>query len=114
MRTLSKAERWYEVKKQSYAYAENPTGKKIKHLQSDNGKEYLTNKFNDFLQFRGIRQRLTVSPTPEQNRIAERKNRTLVETAQCFLLYNQDSQRRFGLKLSQRHIKLEIDTLLEA
>jgi len=35
---------------------------------------------------RGIRRRLTVPHTPEQNGIAERKNRTLVEAARCMMI----------------------------
>lgn len=67
------------------AYAENLTGKKIKHLQSDNGREYVNNEFNDFLNKAGIRRRLTAPYTPQQNGIAERKNRTLVEMARCMM-----------------------------
>lgn len=53
------------------ALVENQTGRKIKCLQSDNGKEYVNREFDDFLKKEGIKRRLT--HTPEQNGIAPRK-----------------------------------------
>lgn len=38
------------------------------------------------LKERGIKRHLTVPYNPEQNRISERKNRTLMETARCLLI----------------------------
>ena len=71
------------------SHAENITGKKIKFLQSDNGTEYLTNEFEEYLNLHGIQRRLTVPHTPEQNGVAERKNRSLVETTRCLLLQSK-------------------------
>jgi len=68
------------------SYAETITGKRIKYLQSDNGKEYKNKAFDEFLKSNGIGCRLTVTHTPEQNGVAERRNRTLVETAHCLLI----------------------------
>ena len=65
---------------------EKQTGCKIKELQSDNGGEFLNKKMSEILKAAGIHQRLTVSHTPQQNGVAERKNRTLVEAARCMLL----------------------------
>lgn len=65
--------------------AENFTGMKIKFLQTDNGREYLNGPFNQFLMEAGIKRRLTAPHTPQQNGIAERKNRTLLEMARCLL-----------------------------
>lgn len=67
------------------AAAENHTGKKIKTLQSDNGTEYCNGDFDKYLEGQGIQRRLTAPYTPEQNGIAERKNRTLVEMARCMM-----------------------------
>lgn len=66
-------------------YVEKFTEKKIKNLQSDNGREYVNKEFDDFLRSEGIRRRLTAPYTPQQNGIAERKNRTLVEMARCMM-----------------------------
>lgn len=66
---------------------ENYTEKKIKFLQTDNGiGEYMNKEFNDFLCKYGIQRRLTTPYTPQQNGLAERKNRTLLEKARCMLI----------------------------
>lgn len=75
---------------------ENQTGKKIKYLQSDNGKEYVNNSFDEFLRTNGIGRRLTVTHTPEQNGVAERRNRTLVEMARCLLIQSELPQSFWG------------------
>ena len=60
--------------------------KKIKMLQSDNGLEFVNKEFVQLLEKHGIHHRLTVPYTPEQNGVAERRNRTLMEMARCLLL----------------------------
>ncbi|CAK9813843.1 Retrovirus-related Pol polyprotein from transposon TNT 1-94 [Anthophora plagiata] len=72
--------------KEFKAFVENQTGKKIKYLQSDNGKEYCNTAFDDFLKTEGIGRRLTVTHTPEQNGVAERRNRTLMDMTRCLLM----------------------------
>ena len=64
---------------------ENESGKKIKTLRSDNGREFVKNEFESFLPKHGIQHQKTVPYTPQQNGVAERKNRTLVEMARCML-----------------------------
>ena len=68
------------------AYAENKTNKKIKVLRTDNGLEYCGKDFDKRLENFGIERQRTVAYTPQQNGIAERMNRTLVEMARCMLL----------------------------
>lgn len=65
---------------------ENQTGRKLKCIQSDNGKEFVNKTLDEFLRERGIIRRLTIPYNPQQNGIAERRNRTLVEMARCLLL----------------------------
>lgn len=65
---------------------ETETGQKIKALQTDNGTEYCSSRFNDFLKEHGIKRRLTVPHSPQQNGIAERRNRTLLDMARCQLI----------------------------
>lgn len=77
-------------------FVETQTGKTIKNLQSDNGKEYVNNIFNDFLKNNGIERRLKFTHTPEQNGIAERRNRTLVELARCMLIESELPQSFWG------------------
>lgn len=84
----SKSEVFNEFKNYK-ALVENRTGRKIKCLQTDNGKEFVNQEFNNFLKKNGIERRLTVMHTPEQNGIAERKNRTLVEMARCLMIQSK-------------------------
>lgn len=67
------------------ALVENETGKKIKILRSDNGGEYVSNAMNNFLKKNGIRHQLTIPRSAQQNGVAERLNRTLVEKARSML-----------------------------
>lgn len=55
-------------------------------LRTDRGGEYLSEIFNLFLATKGIQRQLTVAGTPHQNGVAERKNRTLLETARNIFL----------------------------
>lgn len=64
---------------------EKQTGQRIKKLRTDNGREYLSNNFKDFLKEEGIQHQLSVEYTPQQNGVAERANRTLVEMARCIM-----------------------------
>uniref|UniRef100_A0ABD2WA73 Integrase catalytic domain-containing protein n=1 Tax=Trichogramma kaykai TaxID=54128 RepID=A0ABD2WA73_9HYME len=64
---------------------EKQTGHSIKELQSDGGGEYDNRKLDNLCKDAGIKRRFTVPHTPQQNGLAERKNRTLVETASCLL-----------------------------
>ncbi len=67
------------------ALAENHTGKTIKTIRSDNGGEYTSNEFERFCKTRGIIHETTVPYNPEQNGVAERMNRTLMESARSML-----------------------------
>jgi hypothetical protein len=64
---------------------ENQTGKKIRVLRSDNGGEYTSKEFMDFCAGEGIRRELTVPYNPQQNGVAERKNRAIVGAARAML-----------------------------
>lgn len=65
---------------------ENQTGKKPKNFRSDRGLEYLNSNLQNFLKSKEIRQQCTVGYAPEQNGVAERKNRTLLEAARSMLI----------------------------
>ena len=63
------------------------TGERIGVLRTDNGGEYMSREFQDFLKLKGIKHQTTVPHTPEQNGVAERLNRTLVEKARTMLVH---------------------------
>ncbi|KAJ4772132.1 polyprotein [Rhynchospora pubera] len=75
----------FEHFKKFKAYAEKQTEKKLKVLRSDRGGEYQSIEFQKFCEAEGIHHELTVPYTPEQNGVAERKNRTIVEMARSML-----------------------------
>ena len=65
--------------------ASDSTGKKIKNLRSDNGGEYSSKEFDDFLTSKGIKKQRSIPRTPEQNGVAERMKRTIQKTARSML-----------------------------
>ncbi|KAH9768967.1 Integrase catalytic domain-containing protein [Citrus sinensis] len=59
--------------------------RKIKVLRYDNEGEYTSNPFLQVCQNEGIKRHFTVRHTPQQNGVAERMNRTLLEKVRCML-----------------------------
>ena len=57
----------------------------MKALRSDNGGEYILNEFKDFCSKEGIQRELIVPHNPQQNGVAERKNRTIAGAARAIL-----------------------------
>ncbi|KAL6269518.1 hypothetical protein ACE6H2_026429 [Prunus campanulata] len=53
----------------------------VKCLQSDGGGEFTSKLFTDYLASKGIEHQLSCPYTPQQNGLAERKNRHLIETS---------------------------------
>ncbi|CAK9818809.1 Retrovirus-related Pol polyprotein from transposon TNT 1-94 [Anthophora quadrimaculata] len=85
IRFLKSKDQLFDAFRDFKNYIENQTGRKIKVFQSDNGKEYVNSRFDRFLKDNGIKRRLSVAYNPQQNGVAERKNRTIVETARCLI-----------------------------
>ena len=75
----------FGVFKKFKALAENQSGKRIKVLRSDRGKEYTSREFERFCEDEGIERQLTVAYSPQQNGVSERKNRTIMEMARSML-----------------------------
>jgi transposase InsO family protein len=61
------------------ALVENLSERKIKVLRSDNG-GYTSNEFKDFCNEAGIKE-LTTPYNSQQNGVAQRKNKSIVEAA---------------------------------
>ena len=68
------------------ALVEKATKRKVRTFRTDNGGEYTSTQFKNYLKGEGIRHELTIPKTPEQNGVSERLNRTLVEMARSMLL----------------------------
>jgi transposase InsO family protein len=57
----------------------------LKAIRGDNGTEFRNASFYEFCLEHGIHQQFSVPHVPQQNRVMERKNRTLVEMARTML-----------------------------
>ena len=88
----------YPMRKKSEAFetflvwkakVERSSERKLKTLRSDNGGEYISNEFEDFLEEEGIHHQNTIPKTPQQNGVAERMNRTLEESIRSMLSESQ-------------------------
>ena len=65
------------------ANVEKQCGRSIKTLRTDRGTEYIV--CDGFLQKHGINHQMTARYTPQQNGVAERKNRTVMDMVRCML-----------------------------
>jgi len=64
---------------------ENRLSIKIKALKTDRGREYLSEQFKKFCDEKGIARQLTIPYTPQQNGVAERRNRTLFDMVRSMM-----------------------------
>lgn len=67
------------------ALAEKQSGHQLKVFRTDRGGEFTSKEFINYCKENGIKKELTVRYTPQQNGVAERKNRTIVEMARSML-----------------------------
>ena len=72
--------------KQWKTLVENQPGKKVKRLRIDNGLEFCSEEFEKYYRDAGIARHKTAAGTPQQNGLAERFNRTLLERTRCMLI----------------------------
>ncbi|GJW35512.1 putative ribonuclease H-like domain-containing protein [Tanacetum coccineum] len=64
---------------------ENQLNHKVKIIRCDHGTEFKNHAMNEFCAKKGIKREFSVARTPQQNGVAERKNRTLIEAARTML-----------------------------
>ena len=64
---------------------ENQVDKKVKVIRCDNGTEFKNRVMDDFCREKGIKREFSVARNPQQNGVAERRNRTLIEDARTML-----------------------------
>ncbi|GJU83829.1 putative ribonuclease H-like domain-containing protein [Tanacetum coccineum] len=64
---------------------ENQLNLKVKTIRSDNGTEFKNKDVIEFCGSKGIKREYSNARTPQQNGVAERKNRTLIEAARTML-----------------------------
>lgn len=71
--------------KEFKSFAELQTGEKIQCLRTDGGGEYNSTEFKSFLADAGIQHQQTAANSPQQNGVAERINRTIIEKGKCLM-----------------------------
>ncbi|GJR04970.1 retrovirus-related pol polyprotein from transposon TNT 1-94 [Tanacetum coccineum] len=64
---------------------ENLVDHKVKVIRCDNGTEFKNREMNQFCEMKGILRQFSVARTPQQNGVAERRNRILIEAARTML-----------------------------
>nr|GEV57541.1 putative ribonuclease H-like domain-containing protein [Tanacetum cinerariifolium] len=74
-----------EILKNIIAGIENQIDHKVKTIRWDKRTEFKNRIINKFCQMKGIRREFNVPRTPQQNGVAERKNRKLIEAAKTML-----------------------------
>jgi transposase InsO family protein len=69
-----------EVLKKFLKRAQNGFDAKVKKIRSDNSSEFKNIQVEDYLDQEGIKHEFLALYTPQQNGVAKRKNRTLIES----------------------------------
>lgn len=64
---------------------ENQLRLKVRGIRSDNGTKFKNKVMDDFCAQKGTKREFSIARTPQQNGVAERKNRTLIESARIML-----------------------------
>ena len=77
----------FEKFKEFRVEVENQLGKRIKAIRSNRGGEYLVGDFKGYLTENGIISQLTAPRTPQQNGVADRRSRTLLDMVRSMLSY---------------------------
>ena len=75
---------------------ENQLENKIKTLRSDQGGEYFPIEFTVFCEENGLIHQTSTPYTPQQNGMAKRKNRTLVDMIKAMLMHAKQPKNLWG------------------
>ena len=86
----------FSIFKSFFAEIQNQFGVSIRTFHSDNALEYLSSQYREFMTHQGIIHQTTCPYTSQQNGVAERKNRHLIETARTLLLESNVPLRFWG------------------
>ncbi|CAB4021125.1 retrotransposon, Ty1-copia subclass [Paramuricea clavata] len=86
---------------------------KIKTLRTNNGGEFMSAEFQNFLKEKGIHHETTVPHSPQQNGIAERMNRTLQEAALSMILHPRHYHDEYAGITTAKHTALFVTEVEE-
>nr|GEV53229.1 putative ribonuclease H-like domain-containing protein [Tanacetum cinerariifolium] len=82
---LATKDETYEILKNFITCIENQIDHKVITIKCDNETEFKNMIMNEFCEIKGIKREFSVPRTPQQNGVAERKNRTLIEAVRTML-----------------------------
>nr|GEZ94155.1 putative ribonuclease H-like domain-containing protein [Tanacetum cinerariifolium] len=80
---------------------ENLVDHKVKVIRRDNETKFKNREMNQFCEMKGVLRQFSVARTLQQNRVAKRRNRTLIEAAKTMLA---DSNKAFSVFNSKTRI----------
>jgi len=76
-----------DVFKHFVVEVETQLERRVKTLRTDRGHEYLSNLFKGFCEEKGIRRKLTILGTPQQNSVAKHRNHTLLDMVRSMMTH---------------------------
>lgn len=82
---LQEKSKAFEAFKRFKVMVEKETNKQIKALRSDRGGEFTSAEFMEYCEEQGTKRFLTAPYSPQQNGVAERKNRTILDMVRAML-----------------------------
>ena len=82
---LKKKDEVFEKFKEFKALVENLSEKRIKILRLNYGGEFTSSEFNEYCKEAGIKRELTIPYNPQQNGVAEIKNRSIMEVVKAMI-----------------------------
>jgi transposase InsO family protein len=82
-----------EVLKKFLKRAKNKFDAKVKKIRSDNGSKFKNTQVEDYLDQEDIKHEFLAPYTPQQNGVAERKNKTLIKSTKTMLDEYKTSDR---------------------
>jgi transposase InsO family protein len=77
-------------------FVESQIGRKLKILKNDNGGEFTSKEFEQFIKFHGIQHKKLAPHSPQQNKIIEWMNRKIVEVACNYYITTWFESKNFG------------------
>ncbi|GJU30988.1 retrovirus-related pol polyprotein from transposon TNT 1-94 [Tanacetum coccineum] len=69
----------------------------IRNILTDNGTEFVSQTLRSYYESVGISHETSVTQSPQQNGVVERRNRTLVEAARTMLIYRHHGKTPYEL-----------------
>ena len=112
---LKKKDEVFEKFKQFTSEVETLTKRRKKTMRSDNGGEYTSKEMIAYCKEAGIKRELIGPYYPEQNGVAERKNRTIEECIRTMLFYQDSPKFLWGeATMTKIYIQNKIHKILDS